>query len=75
MPRAPASAPPPSTAPRPAVAPVTAPPPTSRLARPGPDLSKLPAAIRESLAKLAGDPAEESAKAAAPASDTTTRGR
>jgi hypothetical protein len=40
-------------------------PPPSRNGRPaGPDLSKLPAAIRESLAKLAGDPAEEEKKTA-----------
>jgi hypothetical protein len=43
--------------------------------RPGPDLSKLPASIRESLAKLAGDePAVEDAKPVSPQpSDTTTR--
>jgi hypothetical protein len=35
-----------------------------RLGRPGPDLSKLPPAIRESLAKLAGE--HEAAEDAAP---------
>jgi hypothetical protein len=47
-----------------------------RLGRsPGPDLSKLPASIRESLAKLAGEqPAAEDAAPATPQpSDTTTR--
>lgn len=39
--------------------PVAAPLPPRRPSRPGPDLSKLPASIRESLAKLAGDPATE----------------
>jgi diguanylate cyclase (GGDEF)-like protein/PAS domain S-box-containing protein len=60
------------------LAPATAPaaPPPSRLARPSPDMSKLPAAIRESLAKLAGDPAQDEkpadgapAPAAAPSRD------
>jgi hypothetical protein len=50
--------------------------PPRRNGRPGPDLSKLPPAIRESLAKLAGDePAVEDATPPAPPqpSDTTTR--
>jgi hypothetical protein len=50
--------------------------PLRRNGRPGPDLSKLPPAIRESLAKLAGDePAAEDAPppAAPQPSDTTTR--
>jgi hypothetical protein len=35
--------------------------------RQGPDLTKLPASIRESLAKLAGDPADEEGKEGKPA--------
>jgi hypothetical protein len=66
-------APPPGAA-RPPVSPVP-PPPPRRPARPAPDLSKLPAAIRESLAKLAGDAAPEdnatpAAPTATPASNT-----
>jgi hypothetical protein len=38
------------------------------LRKPAPDLSKLPASIRESLAKLAGDPEADDDKPAAPAS-------
>jgi hypothetical protein len=47
---------------------VAAPPPQPRRnGRPqGPDLSKLPAAIRESLAKLAGEPAAEEKAPPAP---------
>jgi diguanylate cyclase (GGDEF)-like protein/PAS domain S-box-containing protein len=82
--------PPPPAPVLPPLAAVVPPPPAPRLARPsavparapprlgrgpGPDLSKLPASIRESLAKLAGDePAAEDAKPAPPQpSDTTTR--
>jgi diguanylate cyclase (GGDEF)-like protein/PAS domain S-box-containing protein len=86
-PRPPAAVvpPPPAAAvpPRPPAAPRVAKPsvkapaaPPRRNGRPGPDLSKLPPAIRESLAKLAGDePAVEDATPPAPPqpSDTTTR--
>jgi diguanylate cyclase (GGDEF)-like protein/PAS domain S-box-containing protein len=59
-PLAPATAPPPRpTAPAATPAATPAAPPPSRLGRPSPDMSKLPAAIRESLAKLAGDPARD----------------
>jgi hypothetical protein len=70
-----AAGPPP--APPPASRPPDVTPPPRRNGRPPHDLSKLPAAIRESLAKLAGDPSEEDAKTHAPppASDTTTRER
>jgi diguanylate cyclase (GGDEF)-like protein len=51
------------------VRPITAPPPPPRAARAAPDLSKLPAAIRESLAKLAGDPAAEDGATSAPTAD------
>jgi diguanylate cyclase (GGDEF)-like protein/PAS domain S-box-containing protein len=72
-----ASLPPAAVPPRPAPPPVRAPaaprapakpvpPPAPRTVRPPPDLSKLPAAIRESLAKLAGDPSAEDAPAATP---------
>ena len=76
-PAPPAGAMPPSPPQRPtapAAAPPTPPPQPRRPARPAPDLSKLPAAIRESLAKLAGDPAPEDdakPKPAAPATGTT----
>jgi diguanylate cyclase (GGDEF)-like protein/PAS domain S-box-containing protein len=63
---------------KPAPKPRLAPLPT-RIGRPGPDLSKLPPAIRESLAKLAGDQAVEEEAAPLPAPpqppDTTTRER
>ena len=54
----------PSAGSRPAAEQRAAPPfspqlPPRRPSQPGPDLSKLPAAIRASLAKLAGDPAPE----------------
>jgi diguanylate cyclase (GGDEF)-like protein/PAS domain S-box-containing protein len=68
----------PATSPQPgAPAPAASQPQARRSARPAPDLSKLPAAIRESLAKLAGEPAAEdsgkdAAPSAAPASNTTT---
>jgi diguanylate cyclase (GGDEF)-like protein/PAS domain S-box-containing protein len=57
-----------AASPRPSAPPrsVTAPAPPPRAA---PDLSKLPAAIRESLAKLAGDPAAEDGPASAPTAD------
>jgi hypothetical protein len=50
--------------------------PVRRNSKPAADLSKLPASIRESLAKLAGDPEDEKEKkpAAPAASDTTTGG-
>ena len=66
--RPPAAAVPAPAPPRAALNPVPAPPPPQprRPARPAPDLSKLPAAIRESLAKLAGDEATEGEKPAAP---------
>jgi diguanylate cyclase (GGDEF)-like protein/PAS domain S-box-containing protein len=76
-----AAGPPASTAPRsdrPSPKPRLA-PAASRIARPGPDLSKLPPAIRESLAKLAGEQAVEEEAAPPPAPpqppDTTTRER
>ena len=47
--------------------------PSSRLGRPGPDLSKLPPAIRESLAKLAGDQAVEDEPAPLPDATTPER--
>jgi diguanylate cyclase (GGDEF)-like protein/PAS domain S-box-containing protein len=70
----PPSAPSPSAPPPPPTpAPATPPPPAQRPARPPPDLSKLPEAIRESLAKLAGEPAsDDSSKPAAPAPNTTS---
>jgi EAL domain-containing protein (putative c-di-GMP-specific phosphodiesterase class I) len=93
-PRPPTPAPPsgaPPAGPQPAAAPAAAaarspasstpappPPPARRGARAAPDLSKLPAAIRESLAKLAGEPAaDDTAKPAAPSSapaSSTTAG-
>jgi diguanylate cyclase (GGDEF)-like protein/PAS domain S-box-containing protein len=76
--RRPAAPPPAAAAPaqapqRPAPNPVPAPPPPQarRTARPAPDLSKLPAAIRESLAKLAGEQAAEGDKPAAPPARTS----
>jgi diguanylate cyclase (GGDEF)-like protein/PAS domain S-box-containing protein len=76
---APAGAVPPRPPAAPSVAKPSVKPPVAPLrrnGRPGPDLSKLPPAIRESLAKLAGDePAAEDAPppAAPQPSDTTTR--
>jgi diguanylate cyclase (GGDEF)-like protein/PAS domain S-box-containing protein len=71
-------APPPSAATaRAPASPIPAPPlpQARRSAKPAPDLSKLPAAIRESLAKLAGEPAaEDSAKAPAPPAPSTGTG-
>jgi diguanylate cyclase (GGDEF)-like protein/PAS domain S-box-containing protein len=68
---APPSAAPSLAAPRPPVSPAPAEPP-AQTRRPAPDLSKLPEAIRESLAKLAGEPAsEDGGKPAAPAPSTT----
>jgi diguanylate cyclase (GGDEF)-like protein/PAS domain S-box-containing protein len=46
--------------------PVAAPLPPHRPSKPGPDLSKLPASIRDSLAKLAGDAEADESKPAAP---------
>ncbi len=77
----PAVAPPPPASPRIAQPSVKLPPaPPRRLGgRPGPDLSKLPPAIRESLAKLAGDQPAEEETAPLPLPpqppDTTTRER
>jgi hypothetical protein len=54
---------------------VTAAAPPRRPAKPAPDLSKLPASVRDSLAKLAGDPAAEEDNAAPPAPpETQNRG-
>jgi diguanylate cyclase (GGDEF)-like protein len=66
----PAPAPPAAAARSPAGSPPAPPPPQPRRgARAAPDLSKLPVAIRESLAKLAGEPpADDGTKPAAPAS-------
>jgi len=79
----------PPAAPRPPPLPAAAPRTASASSKPppqkrpnglnGPDLSKLPSAIRESLAKLAGDQAAvddaPSPPATPPPSDTTTRNR
>jgi diguanylate cyclase (GGDEF)-like protein/PAS domain S-box-containing protein len=70
----PPSAEPSPPAPRPPVSPAPAvPPPQARPPRPPPDLSKLPAAIRESLAKLAGEPAPEDTDKPAEAASNTTK--
>jgi EAL domain-containing protein (putative c-di-GMP-specific phosphodiesterase class I) len=61
---------PPRAAPNPVPAPPSPQPP--RPARPAPDLTKLPPAIRDSLAKLAGDPATEGEKPAGPAQTPDT---
>jgi diguanylate cyclase (GGDEF)-like protein/PAS domain S-box-containing protein len=61
------------SAPRPN--PVAAPLPPRRPTKPGPDLSKLPASVRDSLAKLAGDPAAEEGKPAPPPGSPETRNR
>ena len=60
------------SAPRPN--PVAAPLPR-RPSKPGPDLSKLPPSIRDSLAKLAGDPAAEESKPAPPQEPPKRRNR
>jgi hypothetical protein len=52
------------SAPRPN--PVAAPLPPHRPSKPGPDLSKLPASIRDSLAKLAGEADADESKPAGP---------
>ncbi|MFZ1106205.1 MAG: hypothetical protein WAN86_25640, partial [Hyphomicrobiaceae bacterium] len=46
-----------------------------RPSKPGPDLSKLPPSIRDSLAKLAGDPAAEESKPAPPQEPPKQRNR
>jgi hypothetical protein len=56
--------------------PVTTPLPTPRRpAKPSPDLSRstLPASVRDSLAKLAGDPAADESLPAPPASPETRK--
>jgi diguanylate cyclase (GGDEF)-like protein/PAS domain S-box-containing protein len=61
------------SAPRPN--PMSAPLPPRRPSKPGPDLTKLPASIRESLAKLAGDPAAEESQPAPPPKPPEPRNR